>query len=192
MTRNSPIRAITTRYAGCAFRSRLEARWAVYFDHLDIKWDYEPEGFELGNGLRYLPDFWLPEFQLWVEIKPVTIDAMAGEKARRLAHENHAVLILCGQPHAGAEFCGQLFCWDSKESSAGFSDAIPAGAFADTEDGVGFLVEGGCDNTYYSREFDFEMNTFGPKYPADWGRAEQAATAARSARFEFGEKGGAK
>lgn len=32
------ITPIQTRYAGCLFRSRLEARWAVFFDHLGIRW----------------------------------------------------------------------------------------------------------------------------------------------------------
>lgn len=60
-------KAITTRYAGYRFRSRLEARWAVVFDALGWDWDYEVEGFELPSGW-YLPDFRLPG--LWVEIKP--------------------------------------------------------------------------------------------------------------------------
>jgi hypothetical protein len=62
------IKAIETRYAGCRFRSRLEARWAVFFDALKIGWEYEPEGFELPSG-RYLPDFRLPDAGAWVEIK---------------------------------------------------------------------------------------------------------------------------
>lgn len=65
------IKAIETRYAGCHFRSRLEARWAVFFDHLGIRWEYEPQGFKvgLGPGIRYLPDFWLPDLNTWVEVK---------------------------------------------------------------------------------------------------------------------------
>lgn len=51
------IKAIETRYKGYRFRSRLEARWAVYFDALELEWEYEPEGFDLGNGEYYLPDF---------------------------------------------------------------------------------------------------------------------------------------
>jgi hypothetical protein len=51
------IKAIETHYNGYKFRSRLEARWAVFLDDLFIKWDYEIEGFETENGLRYLPDF---------------------------------------------------------------------------------------------------------------------------------------
>lgn len=62
------IKAIETRYAGCRFRSRLEARWAVLFDHLGIQWEYEPQGFELDAG-RYLPDFYLPGTREWVEVK---------------------------------------------------------------------------------------------------------------------------
>lgn len=62
------IKAIETRYRGYRFRSRLEARWAVFFDALGVKWEYEKEGFNL-DGLCYLPDFWLPERRIWVEIK---------------------------------------------------------------------------------------------------------------------------
>lgn len=63
------IQAIPTRYAGCYFRSRLEARWAVFFDELRIPWQYEPEGYELSNGNQYLPDFLLPECATWIEVK---------------------------------------------------------------------------------------------------------------------------
>ena len=55
------IKAIETEYNGYRFRSRLEARWAVFFDAAKIKYEYEPEGFELADGTRYLPDFYLPE-----------------------------------------------------------------------------------------------------------------------------------
>lgn len=51
------IKPIETIYNGCKFRSRLEARWAVFFDAVGVKWDYEPEGFDLGGGIKYLPDF---------------------------------------------------------------------------------------------------------------------------------------
>ncbi len=51
------IKPIETIYNGYHFRSRLEARWAVFFDALGIEWEYEPEGFDLGGGVYYLPDF---------------------------------------------------------------------------------------------------------------------------------------
>lgn len=65
------IKPIETRYKGRLFRSRLEARWAVWFDVLGVTWEYEKEGFDV-NGRWYLPDFWLPTWNRWVEIKPHT------------------------------------------------------------------------------------------------------------------------
>lgn len=63
------IKAIQTEYNGIKFRSRLEARWAVFFDTANIRYEYEPEGYETEEGQRYLPDFYLPDFDLYVEVK---------------------------------------------------------------------------------------------------------------------------
>ena len=41
------IKAIETRYGGHLFRSRLEARWAMFFDLAGIPWQYELEAYEL-------------------------------------------------------------------------------------------------------------------------------------------------
>lgn len=70
------IKAIETVYKGYKFRSRLEARWAVFFDAFGIEYVYEPEGFEK-NGVKYLPDFYLPESKTFVEVKGVlsSVDA---------------------------------------------------------------------------------------------------------------------
>lgn len=51
------MKAIQTTFKGYKFRSRTEARWAIFFDSLGLQWEYEPEGFDLGNGVYYLPDF---------------------------------------------------------------------------------------------------------------------------------------
>ena len=64
------IKPIETRYKGYRFRSRTEARWAVFFDVLGVKWEYEPEGYHLGKAGEYLPDFWLPQIGCYWEIKP--------------------------------------------------------------------------------------------------------------------------
>lgn len=68
------LKAIETQYNGYRFRSRLEARWAVFFDKAGIKYQYEPEGFEVegydGEVYRYLPDFYLPEIGIYAEVKP--------------------------------------------------------------------------------------------------------------------------
>jgi hypothetical protein len=64
------FRPIETTYKGYRFRSRLEARWAVFFDVLGVRWEYEKEGFDLGRAAGwFLPDFWMPDMRVWVEIK---------------------------------------------------------------------------------------------------------------------------
>lgn len=63
------IKPIETYYNGYRFRSRLEARWAVFFDAMDVEYEYEPEGFDLGDGIYYLPDFYLPDQKYYVEVK---------------------------------------------------------------------------------------------------------------------------
>lgn len=79
------IKAIETIYKGFRFRSRLEARWAVFFDALGVQWDYEKEGFELGEAGRYLPDFWLPEQRFWIEIKAMYPPADERKKLQAFA-----------------------------------------------------------------------------------------------------------
>lgn len=63
------IKPIETIYKGYRFRSRLEARWAVFFDACGIEYQYEPEGFIGLNDTPYLPDFYLPQFDCYVEVK---------------------------------------------------------------------------------------------------------------------------
>lgn len=62
---NGPIETI---YRGYRFRSRLEARWAVFFDAAGVEWQYEVQGYEIDEH-RYLPDFWLPKARCWAEVK---------------------------------------------------------------------------------------------------------------------------
>lgn len=69
MSHEPTIKTIPTRYRGYNFRSRLEARWALFFDKVGIRWEYEAESYDI-DGQWYLPDFWLPDVRTWVEIKP--------------------------------------------------------------------------------------------------------------------------
>jgi len=75
---------IETIYHGYRFRSRLEARWAVLFDALGIKYEYEKEGFDLGKLGYYLPDFYLPATGWFVEVKGDPSDINGIAKAREL------------------------------------------------------------------------------------------------------------
>ena len=61
------MHAIPTSYGGVNFRSRLEARWAAFFDLLGWSWEYEP--IDLAG---YIPDFILNfKKPLLVEVKPI-------------------------------------------------------------------------------------------------------------------------
>ena len=81
------IKPIETIYNGYRFRSRLEARWAVFLDCLGVKYEYEPEGFEMPDGTRYLPDFRVmchasrgadcEPFPLYIEVKGQMDEASA-------------------------------------------------------------------------------------------------------------------
>lgn len=64
------MKSIETEYNGILFRSRLEARWAILFDALELKYVYEPECFILSNGQKYTPDFYIEKFKLYIEVKP--------------------------------------------------------------------------------------------------------------------------
>jgi hypothetical protein len=72
------MQAIKTKYNGIEFRSKLEARWAVFFDHYGLKYEYELQSFKLKTGVIYCPDFYLPELLCFCEIKPLITEVKNG------------------------------------------------------------------------------------------------------------------
>lgn len=69
----STLKPIQTEAFGRLFRSRLEARCAVFLEAMGLRWEYELEGFNLPSG-RYLPDFKIYDSTLlsgfyWLECK---------------------------------------------------------------------------------------------------------------------------
>lgn len=67
------MKILPSKFNGIVFRSRTEARWAVLFEALSLDWNYEPEGHGLSSR-GYLPDFYLPQFQMYFEVKPDETD----------------------------------------------------------------------------------------------------------------------
>ncbi len=66
--------SVSTRWNGHQFRSRREARWAIFLDAAGIRWKYEPRvitvsGRMRGIVYRWLPDFWLPQYGQFCEVK---------------------------------------------------------------------------------------------------------------------------
>ena len=86
------LKPLPTNYRGNFFRSRLEARFAVFMDSLQWSWEHEPEGFDLPFSGPYLPDFLVTaapgtDFPtpFWVEVKPTNPSAQEVNKLRELA-----------------------------------------------------------------------------------------------------------
>ena len=99
-------RAIETRYKGLRFPSRLTARWAIYLDQLGLKWDFQPEEFELASGEKYLPDFHIGTYAPgahtygpWIKIKAVPPTEHDVATLRELCASGTSYgLMLWGQP----------------------------------------------------------------------------------------------
>ena len=187
------IKAIETYYNGYRFRSRLEARWAVFLDALSIEYEYEPEGFELPSGKRYLPDFKVrcygtrgglhdKSFDLFIEVK----GEMTKDDADRIK-----------------EFCGygwdDINDWPTIENPLLVVGNIPKQGYCYN------LEEEGIDGVYTFNYSTIDGDCFGA-YPAAhdgkfylWGAdssyinscdvegVEHAYDLARQARFEYGE-----
>jgi hypothetical protein len=195
------LRALETHAFGYRFRSRLEARWAVFFNRLGVAWEYEPQGFDIG-GEAYLPDFRIVTGDLvyWYEIKPK--GTRSCEKFEKFAEAlgsndggnlplNLEARLLSGDPydvfgeHYVCPRCGM------PESPDGLGDDL-----------VGFLCDP-CDwVTASGGDNPSEVGFAGIPYRPSKGwitvtsqdfnllneKIENACLAARKARFEHGEQ----
>jgi len=190
------IRAIETRYKGYRFRSRLEARWAVFFEAAGLKWEYEPEGYHLPSG-DYLPDFFLPEIQTWIEVKPdVDLGARPTDLIGELAeHTGNRAMIVRGMPLQGASQHGVLYdppgfsdgsaywmFWDTQSSDGAYLFCVcpDCGKIGIEFDGRGARV---CGSKCTSRSPHKDDKAYSSLHPI----LVNAANAAKSARFERGE-----
>ena len=192
------ITAIPTEYKGYRFRSRLEARWAVFFDACHVNWEYEPEGFALPNGQFYLPDFLLhgcagrSPSDLYVEVKGKMTEADA-KKIRQFSGvtgtENHAVvnpiLIVGGIPDGDDIWDIEEFCQDI--GYYGFP-GIKGGPYPfnfETIDGDYFVAHPGINKKGQFELFGDDRNY---TYDRDDAATLCAFKLARQARFEHGER----
>lgn len=202
-TQTPEIKAIETRYAGCRFRSRLEARWAVFFDTLGVRWEYEEEGYEIeGVSTRYLPDFWLPKWHLWVEVKgvldqPSFAKLVAAAGPDGLPHREPVpdiqvprILLLGGIPEPGERWLHCRFDLVADVHvvlvhSAFF--AVGEGRFVSHQVGAPIWI---TDPDVSSENLErLLLACRGPGSPLPGTPLPNAYAAARSARFEFGESG---
>jgi hypothetical protein len=111
---------IETRFDGHRFRSRTEARWAVFFRELGLIYQYESEGYVLPSGEWYLPDFWLPEIDAWFECKGIP-DSRGLNKAYELCVASQKIVMVgLGTPSLKKDDRDQilLYFWDANYRDA--------------------------------------------------------------------------
>lgn len=191
------IKAIPTEYKGYRFRSRLEARWAIFFDACGVEWEYEPEGFDLGDGLYYLPDFLLHGVDgrdggdLYVEVKGQMTDEDA-EKIVRFAKMGMDDPNVYGKSKTAILVVGHI---PNGETANDITNAISLAAYRakpghpyefnfETIDGDQFGAHPGIN-----KNGRFELFGDDSSYLADMDsvETERAYRLARQARFEHGE-----
>jgi hypothetical protein len=178
------VRAIETEWHGCRFRSRLEARWAVYFEALLIDWEYEPEGFVLDDGTYYLPDFLLHGLDgkgrggpdLYVEVK-----GRMSERDYRKVKEfaKHEQIYIVGD----IPYCGDGRQWYEYMSERAYEWPYPYNL--ETVDGDPFGGYLGVDNEGRPTLFGDDSNYLRDAH--EWAM-NAAIDAAKQARFEHGER----
>lgn len=95
------IPSIPTTYRGVLFRSRLEVKWARVLTNAGHRWVYEKDKFVLPSGC-YIPDFWLPDLNMWAEVKPEELNDLAKRKLMELTSvTGFSSLRFEGHPHLG-------------------------------------------------------------------------------------------
>jgi hypothetical protein len=163
------IQAKPTEYKGHKFRSRLEARWAVFFDALDIQYHYELQDFDLGH-CRYLPDFYLPNFDggAWAEVKFAFEGGEKGKCMDLCVLTGRIVLLLEGMPN----FNAIEYYWPN--GLEGAEKSVGVIAHGATKYGERMFAEPG----FRTLDGQFEPGAWFPDYT-------DAVFAARGAQFEF-------
>lgn len=183
----SQMKAIETHYRGYRFRSRTEARWAVFFDKLGLRWDYEEQGYVLPKSGCYLPDFKLilaTEELVYCEVKHSDADDFANDEISKLKEFANAcrckVILLTGVPDY--RVYNQLLpdAPPNTLSAAFFRDYDP---FVVTADAYWFQVlelDSRTGRLFFALDERALRKAFGRGYL-------EAVASARAARFEHGE-----
>lgn len=65
------------------FAHPSEAEFAQILDYYQIRWEYEPQTFVIGDDEAFSPDFFLPDFDLFIELTTAK-QALIGYKRRKV------------------------------------------------------------------------------------------------------------
>jgi hypothetical protein len=208
MRNRNEIGAIETVFDGYRFRSRLEARWAVFFKTAGIRYIYEPERFRLSTDELYLPDFYLPDVNMrttedmggiYVEVKPPPLNFNT-EEGRRLVVllaelsdvTGKSVLLIEGMPAVWHTFF-------SAEGDGHYEISItPCGERWDY--GMRFARCYKCGRVrvqhgYYQEPYEYGqyceycLNQLGEKSPCNAAHSSLVAAVYVARSYRFGERG---
>jgi hypothetical protein len=169
------IKPIPTIYNSILFRSRLEAKWACFFDYLGWEYDYEP--FDLfgtiddGNNNnvehRWTPDFILKgKENILVEVKPINFDFKKGIKDIEIFKKafksypihNYKYILCLGSNINNAEIGLMLVKGENNMfmSHNAFVDAL--------------ICDKPTRKNYYGLNYDFDIPTtsFNEKFETTW------------------------
>lgn len=176
------VKSLETYLWGYRFRSRIEARWAVLFDRAGIEWQYETEGFLLPSG-PYLPDFFLPGYGLWFEVKGRSADDEERQRCRELSYSEFPVLLAEGPV---GERPLTLFAFDCTPIGGGESEWNAYLGFWNDKHWL-FVRNLPEEVALCNHKWDpLKCNTHGCNNDA-WQSVADAVRTARSARFEHGQ-----
>lgn len=170
---------LETRYGGLRYRSRTEARWAVFFDMVGIRHHYEPEGFELRVGY-YRPDFWLTDLRMFFEVKGTEPTREEIAKCADLTHVTEADILLSSGP---PEERFSLRWFDRGGQREGLY------VFAlDKNPGAGFWLVGDTDEDNGRMHVGPANDNVAARGPMFSGPIEAAYNEARNCRFQGEEQ----
>lgn len=85
-----------TNFEECTYRSRLEAKYALFLKTLGISFTYECVTFNLEKGKSYTPDFYLPDLKLLIELKPCYPHFEEIEACEKVAALGHNIVLVFG------------------------------------------------------------------------------------------------
>ena len=184
------VKPIETSYNGYRFRSRLEARCAVFLDAAKIPYSYEPEGFTFDDGTNYLPDFYLPEQDTFLECKGV-MGTKDEHKIMQLAKSTGKRIIIINpdltiREATYAENMHDFFPWEEEKEGLYTEEAALGECYKCGKKfffGVNGSWECRCCGYYAGDATAYWL--YYPEGHIDYEPIQKA----KRARFEFGEAG---
>ena len=91
------ITQIPTIYKHTQFNSRLDARWAVFFEKIGFQWNYLISSTGANQAPAYSPKFWLADQQVFADVRFQEPPLNLRKRMARYARSN-ALWVIVGSP----------------------------------------------------------------------------------------------